>query len=162
MLCNQNSYCSLPFFSTYCIAKQRCSRCSANFGHFQHCTLRRGLEFSQNHNRITLMLCKTLMLCNQNSYYSLPFFSTYCIAKLRGVRGAVRILAIFNTALCGAIQSSAKTITALHLIFAVTCIVQCIRCNLNSLKLVYFSNFRLFLPDPKLIFPFVLGQVLNY
>ena len=37
-----------------------------------------------------------------------------------------------------------------------------IRCSLNDLKLIYFSNFGLFLPSPKLIFPFVLVQVLNY
>ena len=40
--------------------------------------------------------------------------------------------------------------------------MQCIRCDLNDLKFVYFSNFGLFLPNPKLIFPFVLVQVLNY
>ena len=37
-----------------------------------------------------------------------------------------------------------------------------IRCSLNDLKLVYFSNFELFLSSPKLIFSFVLVQVLNY
>ena len=50
---------------------------------------------------------------------------------------------------CG--QSLAKTITALHLIFAVICVILCIRCGL---KLVYFLNFGLFLLSPKLIFPF--------
>ena len=78
----------------------------------------------------------------------------------------------------------AKIITAPHLIFAVTCLVWCclefsqnynhialhfydhmygavrfIRCGL---KLIYFSNFGFFLPILKLIFPFILGQVLNY
>ena len=33
---------------------------------------------------------------------------------------------------------------------------------MNGLKLVYFSNFELFLPNPRLIFPFVFDQVLNY
>ena len=46
-----------------------------------------------------------------------------------------------------------------HLIFAVTCAVWCIR---YGLKPVYFSNFELFLSNPKLIFPFVLDTVLNY
>ena len=61
---------------------------------------------------------------------------------------------------CG--LSLAKTITAPHLIFAVTYAVRYIRCSLNDLKLVYFSNFRFFLPNPKLIFLFVLVQILNY
>ena len=56
----------------------------------------------------------------------------------------------------------AKTITAPYLIFAVTCTVLCIRYGLNGLKSIYFSNFGFFLPSQKLIFPFVLGQVLNY
>ena len=66
---------------------------------------------------------------------------------------------------CGAVRcglSLAKTITALHLIFAITYAVRYIKFDLNDLKLVYFSNFGLFLPSPKLIFPFVLVQVLNY
>ena len=66
---------------------------------------------------------------------------------------------------CGVVQcglSLAKTITAPHRIFAVTYAVRYIRCSLNDLKLVYFSNFGLFLPSSKLIFPFVLVQVLNY
>ena len=33
---------------------------------------------------------------------------------------------------------------------------------MNSLKPVYFSNFELFLPSSRLIFPFVFDQVLNY
>ena len=53
----------------------------------------------------------------------------------------------------------AKTIIALHLIFAVTCAVWCIKCGL---KLIYFSGFELFPPSKKLIFLFVLGQVLKY
>ena len=36
------------------------------------------------------------------------------------------------------------------------------KCGLNDLKLIYFSNFGFFLPSPKLIFSFVLVQVLNY
>ena len=52
--------------------------------------------------------------------------------------------------------------TAPHLIFVVTCVIWCIRCSLNSLKLIYFSNFGFFPPSPKLIFHFVLGQILNY
>ena len=47
----------------------------------------------------------------------------------------------------------------MHLIFAITCAVRCIRCGL---KPIYFSNFGHFLLSPKLIFPFVLVQVLNY
>ena len=50
----------------------------------------------------------------------------------------------------------------MYIIFAVTYTVRYIRCGLNDLKFVYFSNFGLFLPSPKLIFPFVLVQVLNY
>ena len=61
---------------------------------------------------------------------------------------------------CG--LSLAETIIAPHLIFTVTYAVQYIKCVLNDLKLVYFSNFGLFLPSLKLIFPFVLIQVLNY
>ena len=34
-----------------------------------------------------------------------------------------------------------------------------VRCGF---KPVYFSNFGFFLPNPKLIFPFVLDQILNY
>ena len=37
-----------------------------------------------------------------------------------------------------------------------------IKCGLNDLKLVYFSNFGFFLPSPRLIFPFILVKVLNY
>ena len=58
---------------------------------------------------------------------------------------------------CGAVQrvqSLAKTITAPHLIFAVTYAVRYIKCGL---KPIYFSNFGLFLPSTKLIFPFILG-----
>ena len=33
---------------------------------------------------------------------------------------------------------------------------------MNDLKSIYFSIFGLFLPSPKLIFPFILGKVLNY
>ena len=44
-----------------------------------------------------------------------------------------------------------------NLIFAVTYTVQCIKCGLNNLKSIYFSKFGLFLPSPKLIFPFVLS-----
>ena len=33
---------------------------------------------------------------------------------------------------------------------------------MNDLKPVYFSSFELFLPSPRLIFPFVFGQFLNY
>ena len=51
--------------------------------------------------------------------------------------------------LCGVVQNLAKTITAPHLIFAIICAVQCIRCGL---KLVYFSNFGLFLPSQNLFF----------
>ena len=69
---------------------------------------------------------------------------------------------MYDTVKCGAVWSLAKTITASHLIFAVTCAVQCIRCGLNDLKSIYFSNFGLFLPSPKLIVSFILGQVLNY
>ena len=43
-----------------------------------------------------------------------------------------------------------------NLIFAVTYVVQCIKCGLNNLKLIYFSKFGLFLPSPKLIFPFYI------
>ena len=47
--------------------------------------------------------------------------------------------------------------------YTVTCnAMQCIKCGLNSLKSVYFLNFGFFLSNPKLFFPFVLGQVLNY
>ena len=66
---------------------------------------------------------------------------------------------------CGVVRcglSLAKTITAPHLIFVVTYAVRYIRCGLNDLKYVYFSNFKFFLPSQKLIFPFVLVQVLNY
>ena len=64
--------------------------------------------------------------------------------------------------MCGVVQCGlelAKTITVLHLIFAVTCAVWCIKCGL---KLIYFSGFELFPPSKKLIFLFVLGQVLKY
>ena len=67
--------------------------------------------------------------------------------------------------MCGVMRcglSLAKTITTPHLIFAITYAVRYIRCGLNDLKLVYFSNFELFLPSPKLMFPFVLVQVVNY
>ena len=70
------------------------------------------------------------------------------------------IFAVTYAVRCG--LSLAKTITAPHLIFAITYAVRYIRCSLNDLKFVYFSNFGFFLPSPKLIFPFVLVQVLNY
>ena len=60
---------------------------------------------------------------------------------------------------CGVVQNLTKTIAKPHFIFMITCAVQCIRCGL---KPVYFSNFGFFLPIIKLIFSFVLGQVLNY
>ena len=66
---------------------------------------------------------------------------------------------------CGVVRcglSLAKIITAPHLIFVVTYAVRYIRCGLNDLKFVYFSNFKFFLPSQKLIFPFVLVQVLNF
>ena len=44
-----------------------------------------------------------------------------------------------------------------NLIFAVTYVVQCIKCGLNNLKSIYFSKFGLFISSPKLIFPFVLS-----
>ena len=101
----------------------------------------------------------------------------------RGVRGAVRCgfgpflaphFAVrfrqnhncttphFCSHMCGVMWCGlelAKTITTLHLIFAITCMVRCIRCGL---KLIYFLDFGLFLPSKKLIFPFVLSQVLKY
>ena len=63
---------------------------------------------------------------------------------------------------CGLKFSQNHNHTVPHLIFAITYAVRCIRCGLNDLKLVYFTNFGLFLPSLKLIFPFLLGQVLNY
>ena len=52
-----------------------------------------------------------------------------------------------------------KIITTPHLIFAGTCAVRYIR---YGLKPIYISNCEFFLPSEKLIFPFVLGQVLKY
>ena len=55
---------------------------------------------------------------------------------------------------CGVVRfkfSQNHNYTASH--FCVTYSVRYIRCGLNDLKLVYFSNFGLFLPSPKLFFP---------
>ena len=60
------------------------------------------------------------------------------------------------------VYSLVKIITASYLIFVVIYAMQCIKCGLKSLKSVYFLNFGFFLSNPKLFFPFVLGQVLNY
>ena len=40
--------------------------------------------------------------------------------------------------------------------------MQCVRCGLNGLKTIYFSNFGSFLPSSNWFFPVVLGKVLNY
>ena len=69
----------------------------------------------------------------QNHNYTAPHFCSY---------------------MCSAVQCClelVKTIIAPYLIFAVTCAVRCIR---YGLKLIYFSDFGLFLPSKKLIFPF--------
>ena len=106
-------------------------------------------------------------------------FSTAKMTRFRGVRvrcGAVLGHFQYHTLRCGL----AKTITAPHLIFTVTCVVrcglslaktitasqlifavtyamQCIRCGLNDLELVYISNFGFFLPSPKTNFSLYFG-----
>ena len=127
------------------------------------------------------------MWCENSKSHILgrKYQSSLCVRE--GVRGAVRCG--FGSFLASHFACSlAKTIIAQHLIFAVTYVVRCglkfsqnynrtayhfcghiygasvrcIKCGLNDLKFVYFSNFGLFLPNAKLIFPFVLVQVLNY
>ena len=60
---------------------------------------------------------------------------------------------------CG--LSLAKAITAPHRIFVVTYAVR-YKDRFELFEVGIFFKFWFFLPSPKLIFPFVLVQVLNY
>ena len=73
----------------------------------------------------------------------------------------MRCGAVWCKITCGAVRLC-HFASGIGAIFAITYAVRYIRCSLNDLKFVYFSNFGFFLPSPKLIFPFVLVQVLNY
>ena len=91
------------------------------------------MRFWQNHNCIT------------------PYFCGHMCCVMR-----------CSAVWCSAVQCSLeliKIITAPHLIFAGPCAVRYIR---YGLKPIYISNCGFFLPSEKLIFPFVLGQVLKY
>ena len=88
-----------------------------------------------------------------------PFLALYFAVRFRQNHNCTA--PYFCDHMCGMIEFSQNyNHTAFHFCGYMCGVVY--KIYLNGLKLVYFSNFGFFLPNSKLIFSFISGQVLNY